>query len=92
MVNKEKGKFWELMVDGSSNHRGVGVGIMLKSPNGKVFIQSLKLSFKALNNEAEYKALINGLKMSLAIRILEIRVLVAQQLNGGYEARKERNI
>ena len=49
------------------------------------------------NNEAEYEALINGLKMSLAIKISRIKVLIdsqliAQQLNGGYEAQDERMI
>ena len=50
-----------------------------------------------MNNEAKYEALINGLKMSLAIRISRIRVLidsqlVAQQLNRGYEIRDERMV
>ena len=44
-----------------------------------------------------YVALINGLRMSLAIRISRIRLLtnsqlVAQQLNGGYESREERMV
>ena len=75
MVNKEKYEVWEMMVDGLSNQRGAGVRIVLKSPHNEIFEQYLKLGFKASNNEAEYEALINGLEMSLAIRILGIRVL-----------------
>ena len=90
-VDKGKCEVWELKVDGSSNPRGVGIGILLKSSHGEIFEQSLKLDFKASNNEAEYEALINGLKMSLELRISRIKVLtdsqlVAQQLNEGYKA------
>ena len=75
MVNKEKCEVWEMMVDGSSNQREVEVGIILKSPHREVFEQSLKMDFRVSNNEPEYKALINRLKMSLVIRIMGIRVL-----------------
>ena len=91
-VDKAKYEVWELRVDGSSNQKGARVGIVLKSPHGEIFEQSWKLNFKVSNNEVEYEALINGLKMSLAFRIFEIKVLidsklVAQQLNRGYEPR-----
>ena len=93
MMNKEKCGVQEMMVDGSSNQRGARVGIVRKSLHGKYFEQSLKLGFKASNNEADYEALINGLKMSLAIKILGIRVLtdsqlVVQELSGGYGAHR----
>ena len=74
-VDNEKCEVWELMVDGSSNQIRAGVGIVLKSPQREIFKQSLKLGFKATNNEVEFEALINGLKMSLAIEILGIKVL-----------------
>ena len=95
MVNKEKYEVWEMMVDRLSNQRGAVVRIVLKSPHNEIFEQSLKLGFKALNNKAEYEALINGLKMSMAIGISGIRLLtdsklVAQQLNGGYETHDEK--
>ena len=48
--------------------------------NGEVFEQSLKLGFKVLTNVAEYKALINRLKMSMAIGISRIKVLIDSQL------------
>ena len=78
-MDKAKCEVWKLRLDGSSNQRGVGVEIVLKS-HGEIFEQSLNLGFKASNNEAEYKALINGLKMSLAIGIFKINVLTDYQL------------
>ena len=99
MPKVEKGscKVLELRVLGSFNQRGGGVGIVLKSPHGEIFEQSLKLGFKASNNEVEYDALINGLKMSLTIGISGIKVmidpnLVAQQLNGEQNERMVRYI
>ena len=74
-VDKAKCEVWELRVNGSSNQRGVGFGIVLKLPHGEIFEQSLKLGFKVSNNEVEYEAPINDLKMSLAIGIFEIKVL-----------------
>ena len=46
------------MVDDSSNQKDEGVGIVLKPPNSEVFEQSLKLGFRASNNEAKYEDLI----------------------------------
>ena len=94
-VDKAKCEFWELRVNGSSNQSGARVRIVLKSPYGEIFEQSLKVNFKASNNEVEYEALIISLKTSLAIGISRIKVLtdsqlVVQQLNGGYEAQDER--
>ena len=45
-------------MDGVSNARGSGVGIVMISPEGLWLEKSLRLGFRALNNEAKYKALI----------------------------------
>ena len=42
-----------MYVDGAKNSLGVGVGILLKSPNKAVFEHCLKLNFLATNNEIE---------------------------------------
>lgn len=52
---------WKLYVDGSHNENGSGAGIMLISPEGHKIIATARFKFKALNNEAEYEALITGL-------------------------------
>ncbi|XP_064992418.1 uncharacterized protein LOC135629158 [Musa acuminata AAA Group] len=83
---------WTLHVDGSANSRGVGAGLVLLAPDGRSFERSLRFGFKATNNEAEYEALLAGLRLALEMQVATIRVLtdsqlVAEQLSGGYEAR-----
>ena len=55
---------WELFVDGASNSKGSGIGIVLASPEGLVLEQAVRLKFSASNNEAEYEALMIGLKIA----------------------------
>ncbi|XP_072056333.1 uncharacterized protein [Arachis hypogaea] len=52
---------WVLFVDGASNPQGSGAGILLQNPKGVIIEHSLRFSFKASNNQAEYEALIAGL-------------------------------
>ena len=54
---------WELYVDGAANQRGSGVGLVLVSPEKITIEKSLRLSFLATNNEAEYEALLMGMVM-----------------------------
>ena len=53
----------ELYVDGAANQRGSGVGLVLVSPKKITIEKSLRLSFSATNNEAEYEALLMGMMM-----------------------------
>ncbi|XP_065023219.1 uncharacterized protein LOC135649050 [Musa acuminata AAA Group] len=83
---------WTLHVDGSANSRGAGAGPVLLAPDGRSFERSLRFGFKATNNEAEYEALLAGLRLALEMQVAAIHVLtdsqlVAEQLNGRYEAR-----
>ena len=41
---------------------------MLVTPNGEELGSSLRLEFRATNNEAEYEAVIVGLRMALELR------------------------
>ena len=45
----------EVHVDGASNQKGSGVGLVLVSPEKVVIEKSLRLGFSTTNNEAEYK-------------------------------------
>nr|KYP56267.1 Retrotransposable element Tf2 [Cajanus cajan] len=49
---------------GSSNSKGGGAGIILEGPNRITVEQSLKFGFKATNNQAEYEALLAGLRLA----------------------------
>ena len=53
-----------LFVDGSSNLKGSGAGIVLESPYGIMVEQSFRFGFKASNNQVEYEALITGLQLA----------------------------
>ena len=54
---------WEVYVDGASNQKGSGVGLVLISPEKVIIKKSLRLDFSATNNEAEYEALLIGMAM-----------------------------
>ena len=54
---------WEVYVDGASNQKGSGIGLVLMSPEKVVIEKSLRLNFSATNNEAEYEALLVGMTM-----------------------------
>ncbi|GJU25797.1 reverse transcriptase domain-containing protein [Tanacetum coccineum] len=55
---------WTLFTDGSSCTDGSGAGLILTSPEGTEFTYALRFQFTASNNEAEYEALIAGLRIA----------------------------
>ena len=71
---------WSLSIDGSSNIKGSGLGLVLKSPNGDIVEQSIHCEFRATNNEAEYKALIAGLDLAKNLNIKNLQVFSDSQL------------
>ena len=54
---------WEVHVDGASNQKGSGVGLVLMSPEKVVIEKSLRLDFSTTNNEAKYETLLVGMAM-----------------------------
>ena len=54
---------WKVYVDGATNQRGSGVGLVLIFPERITIKKSLRLDFSATNNEAEYEALLKGMSM-----------------------------
>jgi len=79
-------------VDGASNLRGSGAGIVLEGPEGVLIEQSLRFAFKASNNQAEYEALIAGMLLAKEMGITRLLVksdsaLVAGQVTGEFQAR-----
>jgi len=82
---------WILSVDGVSNLKGSGVGIVLEGPEGVLIEQSLRFAFKANNNQAEYEALITGMLLAKEMGITRLLVksdsaLVAGQVTGEFQA------
>ena len=58
---------WQMHFDGSKRTEGAGAGVILTSPQGDKMKYILRMSFtNASNNEAEYEALLHGMRMAKA--------------------------
>ncbi|GJY52356.1 reverse transcriptase domain-containing protein [Tanacetum coccineum] len=84
---------WTLFTDGSSCADGSRAGLILTSPKGAEFTYALRFRFEATNNEAEYEALIAGLRIAeeMGVKNLQANLdsrLVANQVNGTYIAKE----
>ncbi|PWA82285.1 ribonuclease H-like domain-containing protein [Artemisia annua] len=85
---------WILYTDGASSKKGAGAGLVLIGPSQTEHTYALRLNFKSTNNEAEYEALLAGLRIArkMNVEALDVRVdskLVASQINGEFTASKE---
>ncbi|KAL0403730.1 UNVERIFIED_CONTAM: hypothetical protein Sradi_2013800 [Sesamum radiatum] len=85
---------WLLHVDGSSTTQDSGAGIVITTPQGEDLEFAIKFGFKASNNEAEYEALVVGMRMTHetgARRLLAYSdsQLIVKQVEGVYEAKEE---
>ena len=86
---------WEVHVDGASNQKGAGIGLVLTSSEMITIEKSLRLNFPATNNEAEYEALLEGMAMVLkmggrSINLFSDSRLIVGQVKGEFEAKDER--
>ncbi|KAM2201169.1 hypothetical protein ACFX1R_001027 [Malus domestica] len=71
---------WSLYVDGLSNQQGCGAGLVLTTPNKVAIEYALRFKFKASNNEAEYEALIVGLRLAKHLGVKRIDIFSDSQL------------
>ncbi|XP_070003354.1 uncharacterized protein [Nicotiana sylvestris] len=81
-------------MDGDSNAKESGLGIVLKPPTGNVVRQSIR-TVKLINNKAEYEAMITGLELAknLGAEVIEAKcdsLLMVNQVNGTLEVKEER--
>ncbi|XP_072090473.1 uncharacterized protein [Arachis hypogaea] len=81
---------WNLYVDGSSNKAGSGAGVILESNQGTQLELSLRLGFFALNNQAEYEALLASLKLAREVGAQKLTIfsdsqVVMSQIEGSYQ-------
>jgi hypothetical protein len=53
---------WTIYVDGSSNPKGAGAGILIENDEGVTVEYSLKFEFPTSNNQAEYEACLTGIR------------------------------
>ncbi|CAL8136891.1 unnamed protein product [Prunus armeniaca] len=83
---------WTLYVDGSSNAQGCGAGLVLISPDKVALEYALRFKFHASNNEAEYEALLAGLRLAKEMGAKQIQIfsdsqLVVHQVNQDFTAK-----
>ena len=60
-------EIWVVIVDGSSREQEARAGVILVSPEGEKISCTIKLEFKATNNQAKYEAFITELKLAQAL-------------------------
>ncbi|XP_074336785.1 uncharacterized protein LOC141673957 [Apium graveolens] len=60
---------WTLYVDGSATAERSGAGLILSSPDGFTIQQVITFAFKVINNQAEYEALLSGLRLAKSLRV-----------------------
>ena len=82
-------------MDSASNDTGSRAGMMLISPNGHKIHCAIYFGFKALNNKAEYEALIAGLRLTRELQVCNMKIfsnsqLMVNQVNDIYLARWEK--
>ncbi|XP_074363782.1 uncharacterized protein LOC141704443 [Apium graveolens] len=82
---------WTLKVDGSSTSERSGAGLILTSHEGFMIETTISFSFPATNNQAEYEALIAGLKISRTLKVQDLKIysdshIVVKQTNREYIA------
>jgi ribonuclease HI len=71
---------WTLYFDGSVMKTSAGVGLLFVSPLGEHMRYAVRLYFPALNNMAEYEALLCGLKIAIETGIKRLGVRGDSQL------------
>jgi ribonuclease HI len=65
---------WTMFFDGSKMLNGSGAGVVLVSPKGDRLSYVLQIHFDSSNNEAEYEALLHGLRMAISLGIHRLMV------------------
>jgi ribonuclease HI len=80
--------------DGSLQLEGAGAGVLLISPMGEQLKYVLQIFWKVSNNEAEYEALLHGLRVAASLGIKRLLVydnskVVINQVNKSWDRNKE---
>nr|GFB70297.1 reverse transcriptase domain-containing protein [Tanacetum cinerariifolium] len=88
---------WTLFTDGSSCVDGSSAGLILTNPEGVEFTYALRFQFATFNNEAEYEALVAGLRITTQMGVKNVQAnvdskLVANQVLGTYVAKEDNMI
>lgn len=90
----ERPEHWVMYFDGSLKLEGVGAGVLLISPKGDQLKYVLQIFWEASNNEAEYEALLHGLRLAISLGIKRLLVygdslVVINQVNDEWDRNKD---
>jgi ribonuclease HI len=90
----DKPEHWTMYFDGSLKLDGGGAGVLFISPRGEQLKYVLQILWEVSNNEAEYEALLHGLRLAISLGIKRLLVygdslLVVQQVNKEWDYNKE---
>jgi ribonuclease HI len=80
--------------DSSLKLEGAGAGVLLISPMGEQLMYVLQIFWKVSNKEAEYEALLHGLRLAASLGIKRLLVygdsaVVINQVNKSWDRNKE---
>jgi ribonuclease HI len=89
----DKSDHWTMYFDGSLKLDGGGAGVLFISPRGEQLKYVLQILWEVSNNEAEYEALLHGLRLAISLGIKRLLVygdslLVVQQVNKEWDCNK----
>jgi ribonuclease HI len=90
----ERPEHWVMYFDSSLKLEGAGAGVLLISPTGEQLKYGLRIFWKVSNNEAEYEALLHGLRLTAFLGIKRLLVygdsaVVINQVNKSWDRNKE---
>jgi ribonuclease HI len=90
----EQPEHWVMYFDGSIKLEGAGAGVLLISPTDEQLKYVLQIFWKVSNNEAEYEALLHGLRLAASLGIKRLlvygdSVVVINQVNKSWDCNKE---
>jgi ribonuclease HI len=82
------------VLEGSLKLEGAGAGVLFISPKGEQLKYVLQILWKVSNNEAEYEALLHGLRLAISLGIKRLLVygdsaVVINQVNKSWDRNKE---
>ncbi|VFQ98159.1 unnamed protein product [Cuscuta campestris] len=91
----ETDDWWTVFTNGSSAAKNSGGGVVVIAPEGFRAYYSIRFGFKASNNEAEYEALLCGLRLAAGMSATKLRIkcdskLVVGHVSREFEAKDER--
>jgi hypothetical protein len=89
----DKLEHWTMYFDGSLKLDGGGAGVLFISSRGEQLKYVLQILWEVSNNEAEYEALLHGLRLAISLGIKRLLVygdslLVIQQVNKEWDCNK----